>query len=212
MPGASKGEQEAMQRLIEVVKKTDRITRDPGIRKKFASLPRAPIRIICCELDKGINHGNILRIAECFRLEEVCFTPVPRKKMRDFSGCVAALKWQKYRWISAVDAIREARSDGYTIYGLTLEGGAKALRDVNWRLPCAIVLGSEIEGLGEGVEKDCDELIAIPLYGMVQSLNVAVTAGIAVEHCFSEYIRNHPEFLPARKASRMLVEKNTKRS
>lgn len=180
MGGVSKGEQEATQRLIEVVKKTDRITRDPGIRKKFASLPRAPIRIICCELDKGINHGNVLRIAECFRLEEVCFTPVPRKKMRDFSGCVAALKWQKYRWIPAIDAIGEARSHGYTIYGLTLQSGVKALRDVKWQLPCAIVLGSEIEGLEEDVEKKCDELISIPLYGMVQSLNVAVTAGIVV--------------------------------
>jgi tRNA G18 (ribose-2'-O)-methylase SpoU len=212
MSGASKGEQEAMQRLIEVVKKTDRITRDPGIRKRFASLPRAPIRIICCELDKGINHGNILRIAECFRLEEVCFTPVPRKKMRDFSGCVAALKWQKYRWIPAVDAIQEAKSHGYTIYGLTLQGGAKALRTLKWRLPCAIVLGSEMEGLEKDVEKVCDELISIPLYGMVQSLNVAVTAGIVVEHCFSEYVKDHPDFLPARKASRVLVKKNKKRS
>jgi tRNA G18 (ribose-2'-O)-methylase SpoU len=47
-------------------------------------------------------------------------------------------------------------------------------------LPCAIVLGNEVEGVNEAVLAQCDGAIEIPQFGSKHSLNVAVAAGIVV--------------------------------
>lgn len=191
--------------MEEVLKRRNAPAQDPGLRKSFADLPRAPIKIICCDLDKGINHGNILRIADCFRLEQVIFSPVSRRKEKDFSGGFAALKWQPYKWHPTVQAVTEARDQGYRIYGLALGEESQALRSIEWQHPCAIVLGQELTGIDEDVLELCDELLAIPMYGMFDSLNVAVSCALAVESCHSAFATANPQFKPARSASRTLV-------
>ncbi|MEO7453160.1 MAG: TrmH family RNA methyltransferase [Fimbriimonadales bacterium] len=196
---------EAMRWMEEVLRRRTAPAQDPGLRKEFASLPRAPIRIICCDLDKGINHGNILRIADCFRLEQVIFSPVSRRKEKDFSGGFAALKWQPYKWQPTVQAVSEAKDKGYRIYGLAMGDGAKPLRAIEWQYPCAIVLGQELTGIDADVLELCDDFLAIPMYGMFDSLNVAVSCALAVESCQSAFVAANPSFLPARTVSRTLL-------
>ena len=41
-----------------------------------------------------------------------------------------------------------------------------------------IVIGNEGKGLGHAVEKNCDELISIPMLGSINSLNASVACGI----------------------------------
>ena len=207
--GQTKAQRRAVKRMEEVVEEASRTPEDPGLRGRFLGLPRAPIRIICCPLDKGINHGNVLRIAECFRLEEVCFSSLPFKKEQDFSGGAAALRWQPHRWVETVQAIKEAKETGCRVYGLTLTEGATPVQTVEWRHPAAILLGRELEGLDPEPQALCDELVSIPLYGLVQSLNVAVSAALAVESCFEAFRRKNPGFEPARRLFREMIKTKT---
>jgi RNA methyltransferase, TrmH family len=46
--------------------------------------------------------------------------------------------------------------------------------------PAILVMGNEREGLGDRVRAECDALVAIPRGGAVESLNVAVAAGILI--------------------------------
>ncbi|MDQ2986595.1 MAG: hypothetical protein M3R13_07720 [Armatimonadota bacterium] len=201
---------EAMRWMEEVLRLRNATAKDPGLREMFASLKRAPIRIVCCDLDKGINHGNILRIADCFRLQEVCFSPVSRRKEKDFSGGFAALKWQPYRWVPPLQVVQEAKKAGELVYGLSVSDNTRALRSVAWQHPCVIVLGQELTGIDADVLELCDELVAIPMYGMIDSLNVAVSCALAVESCHSAYVAAHPDFEPAREISRLLLSSQEK--
>lgn len=203
----SRRQRQAVEHTERIVRAASREAEDPGLRSRFPSLPRAPIKIICSAMDKAINHGNILRVADAFRVEEVCFAPVPPSE-RDFSGCRAALDWVPVRWIDPAEAIAEAKSAGWHIYGLTLAPNAVSIHDLRWKHPAAIVLGRELEGLPPELASQCETLVGIPMYGMVTSLNVAVSAAIAVSSCLQAYVAAHPEFLPARRASRELILKH----
>ncbi|MDA1296577.1 MAG: 23S rRNA (guanosine(2251)-2'-O)-methyltransferase RlmB [Chloroflexi bacterium] len=46
--------------------------------------------------------------------------------------------------------------------------------------PVAIVVGSEGRGMTDQVRKECDELISIPMYGEIASLNASVSAAIVL--------------------------------
>lgn len=46
--------------------------------------------------------------------------------------------------------------------------------------PTALILGSESNGISSDVKSLCDELISIPMKGKVESLNVAVSAGVVL--------------------------------
>lgn len=50
----------------------------------------------------------------------------------------------------------------------------------DFRTGAALVLGAEGRGLRPGVRRVCDDAFAVPLVGRVESLNVSVTAGIAL--------------------------------
>jgi len=50
--------------------------------------------------------------------------------------------------------------------------------ETSLRDPVAIIVGSEEKGISAQVLKMCDDLVSIPLYGNISSLNVSVAASL----------------------------------
>jgi tRNA G18 (ribose-2'-O)-methylase SpoU len=155
-------------------------------------------------MSKAVNHGGLLRLAEAFRLERVELAPEADGCI-DGSGARGSRELQPHRWIPAERAVGEARTEGLRVYGVTLAEGSRPLETVEWRFPCALVMGSEADGLPTEIVQACDETIAIPLFGLVTSLNVASAAALVVHAAMSAYVRRYPEFEPVRKESRALL-------
>ena len=53
----------------------------------------------------------------------------------------------------------------------------KTIYQTSFKKSQAIVMGSEGKGLSSSVIKLCDQLIKIPLFGKIESLNVSVACG-----------------------------------
>jgi tRNA G18 (ribose-2'-O)-methylase SpoU len=179
------------------------IPQDPGLREVYEQIPRAPIRLIVCPMGKSINQGGLLRLADAYRLECVDFQREPDGAI-DMSGGAGVWSWQPYRWIDAVEAVREARDKGYVVCALTLAEGAITLEKVEWSFPLAIVLGSELQGIPDDVLELCHTRAAIPLFGLMTSLNVGMAAAIAVRDAMLAHSAASG-FEPVRNVSRRLM-------
>jgi 23S rRNA (guanosine2251-2'-O)-methyltransferase len=76
-------------------------------------------------------------------------------------------------------ALRSLKDAGVWVIG-TDESGQKSLFETEIRPPVALVLGAEGRGLRRLTLDTCDEIVRIPMQGVVESLNVSVAAGIAL--------------------------------
>ncbi|MFJ5381151.1 23S rRNA (guanosine(2251)-2'-O)-methyltransferase RlmB [Cupriavidus sp. CER94] len=80
--------------------------------------------------------------------------------------------------------LRELQERGIWVIG-TADGTDKSLYDLDLKGPTAIVMGAEGEGMRRLTRETCDELVAIPMAGGVESLNVSVASGV----CLYEAVR-----------------------
>ena len=148
-----------------------------------------PATVLCCESINNIdNIGMIFRIAAAFGVDAVfldtsCHDPLYRKSLRVSIG--HALKIPFYRSTDWAGDLERLGSDGgFTLAGAWLGSEAQPHQDlqlegINQRV--AIVLGSEYDGLRQETIQACDHLLRIPMASGVDSLNVAVAAGILLD-------------------------------
>ncbi|MDA3914647.1 23S rRNA (guanosine(2251)-2'-O)-methyltransferase RlmB [Oleiagrimonas sp.] len=76
-------------------------------------------------------------------------------------------------------ALRTLKEAGVWLTGLAGEA-AQTIYQVDLKGPAALVLGSEGQGMRRLTRETCDHLAKIPMPGAMESLNVSVSAGIAL--------------------------------
>ncbi len=72
------------------------------------------------------------------------------------------------------------RAEGYTIAGLEQAPHSRPLNTYRAPLKLALILGEEVEGISEGLLRQCGTILEIPMVGQKESFNVSVAAGIAL--------------------------------
>lgn len=62
----------------------------------------------------------------------------------------------------------------------TSDDATQGLYEADFKVPTAIVMGSEGEGMRRLTRENCDLLVSIPMLGSVESLNVSVASGVCL--------------------------------
>jgi 23S rRNA (guanosine2251-2'-O)-methyltransferase len=138
-----------------------------------------PLVVALDQVQDPQNLGSICRTAECAGAAGVV---IPERRAAEVTpavckasaGAVEHLKVARVRNIA--DFLTDASKAGCWCYGAS--GGAKVAYDKpDYRGGgVVLVLGSEGEGLRKRVANACDELIALPMYGAIESLGVSAAA------------------------------------
>jgi len=93
----------------------------------------------------------------------------------------SAFKWvEKERFKNVQDCYNHLRKEGFKIYASQISDDAKYIYDMDFTDKVAIVLGNEHRGISDEAARLADERFLIPMYGMVQSLNVSVSAAVVI--------------------------------
>jgi tRNA (guanosine-2'-O-)-methyltransferase len=98
----------------------------------------------------------------------------------------SAYKWvEKEKYKSIRDCFEILEKDGFKILVSSISSDSKSIYDLDLTQKTAIVFGNEHRGVSKVAEELADEKFIIPMFGMVQSLNVSVAAAI----CLYEALR-----------------------
>jgi len=79
-------------------------------------------------------------------------------------------------------ALEEFQEMGGSV--VVVERGGEDIRKVQFPMPCALVLGSEGEGVSKSVLERADLVVSIPMVGKINSLNVSSAGAIAMWEVF----------------------------
>ncbi len=91
----------------------------------------------------------------------------------------SAFKWvEKEKYKTVDECYSSLHSDGFKIYASALNASSLSLFDLDLTEKAAIVLGNEHRGVSEDAAEKADETFMIPMFGMVQSLNVSVASAV----------------------------------
>jgi tRNA G18 (ribose-2'-O)-methylase SpoU len=133
----------------------------------------------------GINHMHLAGITP---------TPDNPKVAKTALGAERSIPWTYHR--DGVAAVDELRKRGLRIWAM--EGGSRAepifqaAGDGN--TPTLLVVGNEVSGIDPGILALSEKVVAIPMLGVKNSLNVAVAFGIAVYVLrFSGFVFQSPQ-------------------
>ena len=126
------------------------------------------------------NFGGIARSAECAGAHGIITSlknsaPVNAEAMKASAGALNRIP--VCRVGSIRNTIKTLQAEGFRVVAAT-EHSRKLMYDADLRQPTVIIMGSEEKGISKETLKLCDEQLAIPLIGAIESLNVSAAAAV----------------------------------
>ncbi len=161
-----------------------------------AALLTAPEPLIVA-LDEVQDPGNLGAVARSAEGAGVTGLVIPERRSATVTPavCKASAGAVEHLAIAQVrnlaDFLGEAKEAGCWCYGAAGEG-AMAYDAPDYRGGVVLVLGSEGRGLRPRVAASCDALVAIPLRGRIESLNVGAAAAVLLYEIVQRRLDNAP--------------------
>lgn len=126
------------------------------------------------------NIGGIARTAYCAGVHAIIIPDKGVGALNEDAILTSAGALEKIaicRVNSLMKAVDDLHLNGIKVFASEMKA-AKNIAEVDFKDPCAIVMGSEEKGVYPALMKICDEQIKIPMAGDFESYNVSVATGI----------------------------------
>lgn len=132
-------------------------------------------------LEDPHNFGAIIRTCEAKGIKSIIIpkdrgVTVNETVMKTSSG---ALNHVNIIMVTnLVNAINKLKDQGYFIYAADMDG--KDYKSVDYADKVVLIIGNEGNGISNIIKNNSDEVISIPMKGVVNSLNASVAAAILI--------------------------------
>lgn len=167
------------QGVAGVISSKELVSVEEMINISFKKEPN-PALVVLDHIEDPRNLGSIIRSAEILGIRGVI---IPKDRAADLTPVVSKTSAGalEYMLISRVpnilNTIRLLKDKGFWLIGAK-EGSTNYCYTCDFKRPVALILGGEGKGFRPVIEKNCDEIIAVPQSGRVNSLNVSCAAAI----------------------------------
>lgn len=180
---------ENSQGVTAYIKEYDYYTEFNEFLEKLSKKDAATVLVLDGIQDPG-NFGALIRSAETFGVSGII---IPTRRSVQINKTVIKTSTGAIEYLDIVQvvnitqALDSLKKIDFWVYGAEADG-AKSLHDEKYPKKTCLVLGSEGKGMRAKVKEHCDQLIKIPMFGKINSLNVSVAGGIMLAE-ISKYRR-----------------------
>lgn len=139
------------------------------------------LTVLAEQLHKPRNFSAIVRTCDAVGINELHAIRGEKGLAIHWKTSQGAEKWMRVRPHDDLSSACSFLKDkGFQLVAAHLSEDALDYRDVDFTLPTALVVGTELFGVSEAALGLCDQQIMIPMKGMTQSLNVSVACAIVL--------------------------------
>ncbi len=140
------------------------------------------LKVMLDDVHSSQNLSAILRTCDGVGVQQLYYSAAEDHDLRIHKTITQGA----HRWIERIrvgteektEFLQEKQTQGYQIVVTRLEEHSISFREVDYTKPTIIVMGNEKEGVSSGIVDLADQVVIIPMQGMVQSLNVSVAAAL----------------------------------
>jgi 23S rRNA (guanosine2251-2'-O)-methyltransferase len=157
----------------------------------YAKSEKLKLTIVLDNIRSLHNVGAVFRTADAFLLEAVFLcgitgTPPHREIHKTALGATESVPWKYFT--DTLEAVRLLKENNYQLLCLEQAEGSVLLSNFNpdKGIKYALIVGNEVHGVNQEIINMCDCCLEIPQYGTKHSLNVSVSAGIAIWDIFAK--------------------------
>lgn len=150
------------------------------IIKEAQNKNEMPFILILDGIEDPHNLGSIIRTAETAGVHGII---IPKRRAVSVNSTVAkvsagAVEYMKIARVNNInETIRYLKQQDIWICGTDMQTNTY-YNQQDFKIPLALVIGSEGFGMSRLVKENCDFLVKIPMKGKITSLNASVSAGI----------------------------------
>lgn len=151
-------------------------------QKMFSNLGDNPFVVILDHLEDPHNFGAIIRTAEAAGVDYII---IPKNRSVSVNSTVMKTSVGALNNVKIVEVtnlnntIKKLKESGLWVVGTDMENSVP-YDEIDYKLPTALIIGSEGFGMSNLVKRNCDFIAKIPMYGKINSLNASVAAGIII--------------------------------
>lgn len=137
--------------------------------------------LVLDNLEDPQNLGSLVRTSECAKVDAIILPKNRSCKVNEtvYKVSAGALSHVKIcEVVNINETIKKLKKENVFVFGLEADG--KNIYSTNLTGRIALVVGSEGNGISNLTKKNCDEIVSIPLYGKINSLNASVAGAIGI--------------------------------
>ena len=155
-------------------------TNRQNIEAKLAETSKIPLLVMLHQINNPANLGAILRTCEAVDVSGVITTKhsadtFSPKALRGAMG--ASLRLPMWTNADFFEVLEWAKSNNFASVCADVHA-TKSYLEIDWQKPRMLIFGSEAHGLSAEEFEEIDESLLIPMANNVESLNLAVAAGV----------------------------------
>lgn len=167
-------------------------------QKQQSQIPKIPLIVLLEDIRSLENVGSIFRSADAAGIEKIFLCgitgyPPQQGITKSALGAQESVVWEYQK--KALSVVQSYKKQGFKI--VALEQSPKSVFYQNYHIQkeekTLLIVGNEISGVSQELMNEANGVVEIPMYGIKNSLNVAVACGIVLVH-FSEKLRRDRGF------------------